>query len=253
MMSTLVPATAPARQPPLRFYERRNTRVIFRVSAKPVSVCVLPRDTPRRRPSARNPPKNNAESPACPEIAARAFASDLEAARLAGVLRSGYDGRMRYLVDQPARPGEAEIAARPGEQEPLVVTLGEQRFQVEVLARGPRWLLCVGGRPMEVVLDGPLCDVAGHSLRVIPEQARAVVASRAQQTRVISPIAGRIVRLHHGEGEEVAAGKPLLVVEAMKMENELVAPCDGHVSFYVEEGQTVETGAVLAEVTPAQS
>ncbi len=168
---------------------------------------------------------------------------------------------MRYLVDQPTRPGEPEIAAQvipndgnteqPGEQRRLVVAIGDRRFNVEVLASGPRWLLRVADRPIEVMLHGAQCDVAGHSLCVAPEQARAVVTAHTQQTRVISPIAGRIVRLHHHDGAQVAAGEPLLVVEAMKMENELTAPSSGHVTFSVCEGQAVETGALLAEVTPA--
>lgn len=182
------------------------------------------------------------------------------ASRFALAVRSGYDRKMRYVVDQPTRSGEAEIAAevissdgnteQPGEQHRLVISVGDRTFDVEVLASGPRWLLRVADRPVEVVLQGAHCDVAGYSLRVTPEQARSVVAAHTKQTRVASPIAGRIVRLHHRDGAQVAAGEPLLVVEAMKMENELTSPCAGQVTFFVSEGQAVETGASLAEVIP---
>ena len=56
----------------------------------------------------------------------------------------------------------------------------------------------------------------------------------------------KIVRLAVEAGQEVAAGQPVLVMEAMKMENEIRAPRDGRVhEIAVGAGQAVETGAVL--------
>ncbi|MBI3932606.1 MAG: acetyl-CoA carboxylase biotin carboxyl carrier protein subunit [Acidobacteria bacterium] len=60
---------------------------------------------------------------------------------------------------------------------------------------------------------------------------------------------GKIVRVLVGAGDEVGAGQGLVVMEAMKMENELRAPRAGRVrELPVREGQTVETGALLALV-----
>jgi biotin carboxyl carrier protein len=57
---------------------------------------------------------------------------------------------------------------------------------------------------------------------------------------------GKVVRVLVGSGEETAAGQGLVVVEAMKMENELRAPRPGRVlEVAVSEGQAVETGALL--------
>jgi pyruvate carboxylase subunit B len=57
---------------------------------------------------------------------------------------------------------------------------------------------------------------------------------------------GKIVRLIAGRGAAVKAGECLLVMEAMKMENEIRAPRDGVVrDVLVTEGQAVETGALL--------
>jgi biotin carboxyl carrier protein len=57
---------------------------------------------------------------------------------------------------------------------------------------------------------------------------------------------GKIVRILASLGQEVAAGQGLVVLEAMKMENELRAPRAGRVrEFGVREGQTVEAGALL--------
>lgn len=60
---------------------------------------------------------------------------------------------------------------------------------------------------------------------------------------------GRIVRVLVEKGSAVAKGEGLLVLEAMKMENEVLAPRDGVVrEIFVQEGQTVENGAVLVFV-----
>lgn len=63
---------------------------------------------------------------------------------------------------------------------------------------------------------------------------------------------GTIVRVLAAEGEPVAAGDVVLVLEAMKMENELHAPVSGVVkAMHVQPGQTVEMNAVLAEIEPS--
>ena len=60
---------------------------------------------------------------------------------------------------------------------------------------------------------------------------------------------GRIVRLLVDEGAAVSKGEPLLVVEAMKMENEIKAPRDGMVKrFAVSAGDLVDAKAVLVEL-----
>ena len=59
------------------------------------------------------------------------------------------------------------------------------------------------------------------------------------------------MRILVAEGATVAAGAPVIVVEAMKMENELAAPRDGVVKkVHVATGATVEGGALLVEVDP---
>ena len=67
--------------------------------------------------------------------------------------------------------------------------------------------------------------------------------------RVTAPMPGRVVRVLSAPGADVAAGQGLVVIEAMKMENELRAPRAGRVQeLPVREGQAVEAGALLAVV-----
>lgn len=70
------------------------------------------------------------------------------------------------------------------------------------------------------------------------------VSSKGETLR--APIAGKVVKLVVAVGDEVAAGDPVIVLEAMKMENELAASRDGAVkSISVSEGDSVETGQTL--------
>lgn len=71
----------------------------------------------------------------------------------------------------------------------------------------------------------------------------------AGRQKVTAPMPGRVVRLLVSAGEDVAAGQGLLVIEAMKMQNELKAPKAGRVvSLAARVGATVAPGDVLAEI-----
>jgi biotin carboxyl carrier protein len=70
--------------------------------------------------------------------------------------------------------------------------------------------------------------------------------------RLVAPMPGKIVRVLAAPGARVVHRQPLVVIEAMKMENELRASRDGTLSeVLVREGQSVEAGALLAIITPA--
>lgn len=61
-----------------------------------------------------------------------------------------------------------------------------------------------------------------------------------------APMPGRVVRVLVAKGESVRKGAGVLILEAMKMENEIQAPADGTIdALFVEAGQTVEAGAEL--------
>ena len=65
---------------------------------------------------------------------------------------------------------------------------------------------------------------------------------------VVSPMPGTVLKLNVNSGDTVAAGDVILILEAMKMENEIVAPCAGKVTLKVTAGETVDTDALLASV-----
>jgi len=67
--------------------------------------------------------------------------------------------------------------------------------------------------------------------------------------RITAPIPGRVARVLVSPGQRIGRGDGIVVVEAMKMENELRSPRDGIVgSIEVKEGQTIDGGALLATI-----
>jgi biotin carboxyl carrier protein len=98
--------------------------------------------------------------------------------------------------------------------------------------------VAIGGRRIEVEVRDPRRFRGGHGAH-----------GGEGPESVTAPIPGKVVRLLVALNAEVAAGQPLLVIEAMKMQNELRAPKSGRVtSLPVREGETVAAGAVLATV-----
>jgi biotin carboxyl carrier protein len=79
-------------------------------------------------------------------------------------------------------------------------------------------------------------------------------ASGAGPQRLAAPMPGKIVRVLVRAGDAVIARQPLIVIEAMKMENELRAARDGVVAeVQAREGQSVDAGALLLVVSPSSS
>ncbi len=82
------------------------------------------------------------------------------------------------------------------------------------------------------------------------EQPVAPVAKKAvvNGEKVLSPFPGLIKNLLVADGASVKKDQPILVLEAMKMDNDITAPCDGTVSFQVVKGANVESDALLAVI-----
>jgi len=98
-----------------------------------------------------------------------------------------------------------------------------------------------------VFIDGHRFAVEIHDPRRWSRQAGRQGAEG--RLNVTAPMPGKIVRLLVAEGDAVAAGQGLLVMEAMKMQNEMKAPKAGRVvSLTAQEGATVAAGDVLAAI-----
>jgi biotin carboxyl carrier protein len=112
----------------------------------------------------------------------------------------------------------------------------------------------VNGNSWEVRLTGDEIAVAGHRLTWEiddPRQWKRTGRSAEGQGHVSIKAAmpGKIVRILASPGETVEAGQGIVVVEAMKMQNEIKAPRAGKVaSINVKENDSVNAGAVLASI-----
>ena len=80
----------------------------------------------------------------------------------------------------------------------------------------------------------------------VPQAPKANVP--ANGTKVNAPMPGMIKALSVAEGSKVKAGDVILILEAMKMDNDITAPCDGTISYKVTKGSNVDTGALMAVI-----
>ena len=97
-------------------------------------------------------------------------------------------------------------------------------------------------------------NVAGRRLTARVERARpagAAASNGASAGAILAPMAGKLLRVDARVGDSVKAGQGLAVIEAMKMENELVAPLDGVViEVAATAPSTIERGALIVRLEP---
>ncbi len=82
-----------------------------------------------------------------------------------------------------------------------------------------------------------------------PAPAAAPAPVAAADKTVSAPMPGNILSVNVKSGDVVKSGDTLMILEAMKMENEILAPADGTIDqVFVQKGSTVETGAALCSL-----
>jgi len=136
---------------------------------------------------------------------------------------------------------EAHLAAVEGTSVRLV-TIGGVQHRVVARRAGARggYVLWMDGWRFTV-------EALDERTRAIRELS-AAAAGPAGPAPVIAPMPGLVVRVQVAVGDRVRAGQGIVVMEAMKMENELRAPADGVVrAITVATGQAVEKGTLLVE------
>ena len=96
-------------------------------------------------------------------------------------------------------------------------------------------------------LSGGAAPVAAPAPAAAPAPSKAAPAGGAGSIKVSSPMPGKILAVKANVGDSVKKGQVILILEAMKMENEVVAPEDGTIaSIDVTVGASVESGDTLA-------
>jgi acetyl/propionyl-CoA carboxylase alpha subunit len=135
-------------------------------------------------------------------------------------------------------PVDAQFAHLPGTPvRSLIVDGRSHALTAQPGDRRGRWILGLDGRSYQA-------DAIDERTRAIREMTGG--AEDVVDKTVVAPMPGMVVKVEVEVGQAVRAGQGVVVVEAMKMENELKAPADGVVArIHVEPRQTVDKGAVL--------
>ena len=119
------------------------------------------------------------------------------------------------------------------------ILYGVNSFEVDIQRKGEEYEVLIGGDCYKFTLMNEQHKAL----------SRAGGKSAAGKALVTSPMPGKVVKLLVTEGEEVMAEQGVIVVEAMKMENELKSAVTGKVKeVFVKEGEVVESGAKLVLV-----
>ncbi|HKC64306.1 MAG TPA: biotin/lipoyl-containing protein [Pyrinomonadaceae bacterium] len=167
---------------------------------------------------------------------------------------------MNLIIDINGEKRELEIK-RDGSR--VVAKLGGRHYELEALDKESGvYLLLHEGRVYECRVDQP--DIKREALEVAvgnqtynvnltdPKRLRTSQQPGAHSdstAQIVAPMPGKVVRVLVEQGAEVEAGDGLVVVEAMKMQNEMKSPKTGIITIInVKAGATVNGGDVLAVV-----
>ena len=149
------------------------------------------------------------------------------------------DGELRVRLDDPGQPGQAPWRTaqieRTNQSGLYSLLIGGRSYELFVRERPGGFQLLIGNRVYEV-------DVG----RRRGEEAAPAVAGT---WTLLSPMSGIISEVRVANGDAVQAGQAVIVVESMKMNNELTAARGGTVSdVQVSPGQRVEKGQTLLQI-----
>lgn len=166
---------------------------------------------------------------------------------------------MKYeIVINGARRG-VEFTPPNGEGSRTAFTVDGRTVEADAvrIAHSPYSIL-IGGRSVEVTFEdnagGLLLRTGGREFQVEVIDPRAWRGGRGGgielegRQQLVAPMPGKIVRVLVAKGQQVENGQGLLVIEAMKMQNEVRSPKSGTVEKVAKEGQTVNAGEILAVV-----
>lgn len=165
---------------------------------------------------------------------------------------------MKFVAVLGQKTMMVEIVKNNGD---YTVTIEDRRYKVDAIPSGPLALsLLVDGRSCEVALEKHDDHCTAHFYDGAVEfdfyEARKFKAAELSKkshsegpVKVTAPMPGKIVRIPVKENSMVEEGTPLVVMEAMKMQNEFRSPRQGVVrKIHVKEGDTVSAQQVLVVI-----
>jgi len=155
----------------------------------------------------------------------------------------------RRLVPLEIVPGEGRECRVAVDGRDLAVELLDAapgRLELRIEGRRRHVWLAEAGAAIHVCVDGRVFTLVRHTGDEVDD-----LSSDSAGPHVTAPLPGRVVKVLVEPGRPVAAGEPLLILEAMKMETEITAPVAGTIqAVHVAAGGTVALGDPLVDVEP---
>lgn len=170
-----------------------------------------------------------------------------------------FEVEFRGRIYRVELPKEVKSASGKPFSIAIQVSEGEKTRSVRILDRNEnRWTLEIDGRIHDIIVTGPRQNPMVHyQTHTFPltvydlkdRLSKSALPETAGKVSISAPMPGRIVSVLASEGQDVTAGQGLVVIEAMKMQNELQSPKSGRVTrANAREGDRVNAGEVLFEV-----
>ena len=163
---------------------------------------------------------------------------------------------MAYIVKVDDKEYKIDIKK---ESNKLKILLDSKEIQGEIVSRNTdsQLTLFIDNKPYSISLDSDSqISVNGEEylIEVIDEQIQKLIkatpeAIHKKEVIITAPMPGLVIEIEVKEGDKITAGQGLIVVEAMKMQNEMNAPRDGIVKkVFVQKGQTVNSRDILIAI-----
>jgi len=141
----------------------------------------------------------------------------------------------------------------------LALAIDGRAVDADVVRTSPNaYSILIGGRSVDVTVEesraGLVVRANGRAFQIEVNDPRSWRGARGGgielegRQQLVAPMPGKIVRVLVAAGQQVSAGQGLLVIEAMKMQNEVRSPKTGTVERLAGEGLTVSAGDILAVV-----
>ena len=170
---------------------------------------------------------------------------------------------MKYLIEVAGRQLEVDVSQQTHSE--AIVEIAGKRKSVELKRVGQNYVLLLDGRVVDLGISGNdgqyKLQLSGQEYEVRVERAllqkykqflKQAQSAAHSGDQIVAPMPGLVLKVEAQPGQHVKVGEKLVIIDAMKMENEIRAPHDGVVEkVVVQEKQQVEKGALLCSIRRA--
>ncbi|MFL2493132.1 MAG: biotin/lipoyl-containing protein [Candidatus Thalassarchaeum sp.] len=126
------------------------------------------------------------------------------------------------------------------------VTVDGEAFEVELEKDGEDWRVSIDGSEFEINVE--------ENRNISPMRETRSRSGSVRSGTISSPIPGKVVSIHVSVGDHVEEGSVLMILEAMKMQNEVQAPISGTVAeLNCQTGDSIEANSPLVVITPEET